>query len=70
MAGGNKQRGYIGKEDASSPTVATESVLLTCIIDAEEGRHVAAIDVPSAFAQTRVEEKRTWLLSRFVMVLS
>ena len=34
---GNKQRDFISKEDASSPTVATESVLLTCIIDAEEG---------------------------------
>ena len=28
VAGGNKQRDYIPKEDASSPTVATESVLL------------------------------------------
>jgi hypothetical protein len=38
VAGGNKQRDYISKEDASSPTVATESVLLSCIIDAEEER--------------------------------
>ena len=30
--GGNKQRNFITKEEASSPTVATESVLLTCII--------------------------------------
>jgi hypothetical protein len=37
VAEGNKQRDYISKEDASSPTVTTESVLLTCIIDAEEG---------------------------------
>jgi hypothetical protein len=36
VAGGNKQRNYISKEDASSPTVATESVLFSCIIDAEE----------------------------------
>jgi hypothetical protein len=35
VAGGNKQRKYISKEDASSPTVATESMLLSCIIDAE-----------------------------------
>jgi hypothetical protein len=35
IAGGNKQRDYISKEDASSPTVATEAVLLSCIIDAE-----------------------------------
>jgi hypothetical protein len=58
VAGGNKQRGYIPKEDASSPTVATESVLLTCIIDAEEERDVAVIDIPNAFIQTRVEDEK------------
>jgi hypothetical protein len=36
VAGGNKQRYCISKEDASLPTVATESVLLSCIIDADE----------------------------------
>jgi hypothetical protein len=34
VAGGNKQRDYISKEYASSPTVAMLSVLLSCIIDA------------------------------------
>jgi hypothetical protein len=58
VAGGNKQRGYIPKEDASSPTVATESVILSCIIDAEEGRDVAVIDIPNAFIQTRVEDEK------------
>jgi hypothetical protein len=38
VSGGNRQRDYISKEDASSPTVATESVLLACIIDAKEER--------------------------------
>jgi hypothetical protein len=52
VAGGNKQRDYISKEDASSPTVATEAVLLSCIIDAKEGRDVAVIDIPNAFIQT------------------
>ena len=56
VAGGNKQLDYISKEDASSPTVTTESVLLTCIIDAEEGRDVAVIDIPNAFIQTRVQK--------------
>ena len=58
VAGGNKQRDYISKEDASSPTVATESVLLTCIIDAEEERDVAVIDIPNAFIQTRIEDEK------------
>ena len=58
VAGGNKQRDYISKEDASSPTVATESVLLTCIVDAEEEREVAVVDIPNAFVQTRVEDEK------------
>ena len=35
VASGNRQRGYIDLEEASSLTVATESFLLSCIIDRE-----------------------------------
>ena len=45
MAGVNKQHDYIFKEDARSPTVSTEEVLLSCINDAEEEREVAVIDI-------------------------
>jgi hypothetical protein len=58
MAGGNNQRDYISKEDASSPTVDTESVLLSCTIDAEEEQDVAAVDIPNTFVQTRVENEK------------
>jgi hypothetical protein len=57
VAGGNKQHDYTSKEDASSPTVATDAVLLSCIIDAEEGRDVAVVDIPNACVQTRVENE-------------
>jgi hypothetical protein len=33
-------------------------VLLTCIIDADKRRDVAVIDIPNAFIQTRVEDKK------------
>ena len=56
VADRNKQRSYIIKEDASLPTVATKAVLMTCIIDAEENRDVAVIDIPNALIQTRVEK--------------
>ena len=56
--GGNKQREYISKEDKSSPTVATEAVLLSWIIDTEEEREVAVIDTPNAFIQTRLEDEK------------
>ena len=58
MAGGNKQRGYILKEDASSPTVSNEAVMLTCVIDADENRDVAIVDIPNAFVQTVVEDEK------------
>jgi hypothetical protein len=58
VAGWNKQRDYISKEDASSPTFATEAVLLSCIIDADEGRDVAVADVPNAFVQMHVEKEK------------
>jgi hypothetical protein len=69
VAGGNKQRDYISKEDASSPTVATESVLLSCIIDAEEERDVAVIDIPNAFVQTRVEDEKDMAIIKLRGVL-
>ncbi len=52
VAGGNMQRGHVTKEESSSPTVSTEAVLLTSIVDAHEGRDVAVIDIPNAFDQT------------------
>ena len=65
VAGGNKQRGFIEKEDSSSPTVATEWVILTSIIDAEEERDTAAVDIPNAFIQTfvKVRRRESWFAS-------
>ena len=57
VAGGNKQWEYISKEDVSSPTVATEAILLLCIIDAKEERDVTVINIPNVFIQMRVEHK-------------
>ena len=50
-ADGRKQRAYIDKIAASSPTVATESVFITGIMDAAEHRCVGVVDVPGAFMQ-------------------
>ena len=43
-ADGRKQRAYIAKEDATSPTVSTDAVFITAIIDAMEGRCVTVVD--------------------------
>jgi hypothetical protein len=55
-ADGRKQRLYTAKEDASSPTVATESVFLTCAVEAHEGRDVATVDLPGAFMQADMDD--------------
>jgi hypothetical protein len=64
VAGGNKQRDFISKESVSSPTVATESVLLTLMIDLLEDRDVAIVDIPNAFIQTVVEDDEDKIVMR------
>jgi hypothetical protein len=51
-ANGSVQRKFMNKDEASSPTVATESIFLTSIIDAKENRDVMNSDIPNAFVQT------------------
>ena len=54
-ADGRKQRLYTKKEEASSPTVSIEALMISCMIDAEEGREVATIDIPGAFMQADMD---------------
>ncbi|GAX21402.1 hypothetical protein FisN_28Lu124 [Fistulifera solaris] len=71
-ADGRKQRAYTEKHDSSSPTVSIEALLLSCVIDAKEGRDVATLDVPGAFMQAdqdeevfvRMDEKMAELLAK------
>ena len=55
-ADGHKQQVYTSREEASSPTVAIKLVMLSCIIDAMEGRDGAAVDIPGAFMQDDMDE--------------
>ena len=55
-ADGRKQRLTTRKEDASSPTVAVDSVMLSCTIDAKEKRDVGTVDLPGAFMQVDMDE--------------
>ena len=54
------------KENAASPTAMTESILLTAVIDAEEHRDVAMVDIPNAFIQTDMEnnEDGSWVMMK------
>jgi hypothetical protein len=48
---GKPTRRWLSREDAASPTTSLESIMLTAIIDAKEGRDVMTADVPNAFVQ-------------------
>eukprot|EP00957_Ditylum_brightwellii_P023745 1791439-Ditylum_brightwellii.AAC.1 len=49
LADGRKQCDNTPQDDASSSTVSTAVLMLSCIIDAKENRDVATLHVPNAF---------------------
>ena len=55
---GKKSREWISWEDKSSPTVHTESLMLTCAVDAHQGRNVMSLDVPNAYIQANLPKQK------------
>ena len=51
-----KQRAYITKKQLTSPTISTEAMFLTAVVDAWENRKVAVLDIPSAFMQVDIDK--------------
>ena len=64
VADGNKQRKYDGydKSDGLLPTVVTESIFMTVVIDAKERRHVAVLNITNAFLQADNDETSNMVL--------
>ena len=56
-ANGSTQREYTDREEAASPTVMTEYIIITGVIEAKQRRYVMTADIPNAFVQTDVEKK-------------
>ena len=56
VAKGWPQRANSKKGESTSPTVSTESALITCCIDAMEGRNVSVADIPGAFLTADMDE--------------
>jgi len=54
-ADGRPQRQYTRKEEVSSPTVSLEAMMISCAIDAKEGRYVIVTDIPGAFLHADME---------------
>lgn len=55
VAGGDRQRSYMNRDNVSSFTCSTESIMLTSLINAHEERDGAVLDIPNAFVQTDVD---------------
>ena len=49
VADGRLQRNYVPRNEAASPTVSLESLVLLLMIDAYEGRDIATADIAGAF---------------------
>lgn len=56
VADGRDQRPYTTKAESSSPTVATDSLLLSLLIDVMEGRYVVTADIAGAFLKATMTE--------------
>ena len=56
------QRLYTNREDASSPTISIEAMMLSCMIDAKENRYVRVSDFPGAFLHADMEDNVHMLL--------
>jgi hypothetical protein len=53
---GKPTRKWLTREDSTSPTAALESIMLTAIVDAKEGRDVMSSDIPNAFIQAKLPD--------------
>jgi len=55
-ADGRKQGKFISKDEAASPAVSLESVIMSLIIDAVEGRDAATADIVGAYLFALMDE--------------
>ena len=62
VADGRPTRKYIPREEATSPTIALESLFATLIIDAQEGRAVQTFDVPGAYLHAKLPATKRVLM--------
>jgi hypothetical protein len=66
-ADGRSQRKYMSKEETSSPTLATEALALTCVVDTIKKRDVATADIPGAFMQSKMKQGKVMMKLEGVM---
>ena len=63
-ANGSVQREYITKQEATSPTVTTDGLLATCVINAKQGRNIMTLNILYAFVQTPLPESNEQIIMK------
>jgi hypothetical protein len=63
-ANGSTQRTYIAREEATSPTAATDAILITGGIEAKQRRDVMTLDVPNAFVKTPIPQNGEKIITK------
>ena len=56
MADGRPQRKLYDKSETASPTVSTDALMLSLMIDAKEGRDVATANVAGAYLKAEMDD--------------
>ncbi len=56
VANRRKQRRYTGNLEVTSPTVISDSIMLTATIEAAERRGVIVLDLPGAFLSADMDK--------------
>ena len=56
-ANGSTQGKYVTREETYIPTAATQSIMMTGVIDAKQGQDVMTLDIPNDFVQTNIPEE-------------
>ena len=51
------KKNYMDKYEVSAPTVVTELLFLTCLIDVMERRDISTVDIPGDFIQIDMDEE-------------
>ena len=64
-ADGRRQREFISRDEAASPTVSLYAIIVTSLIDAIEERYVVTADIPGAFLQTDMPDDEDPVYIRF-----
>jgi len=59
-ADGRAQWQYSNKEDASSPNVSLEMMMMSCGVDSKEGMYSLMTDIPGTFLHADMQDPYIW----------